>query len=161
VELRLSDAGEICVRSPYLFDGYFDAPDETEQALRDGWFHTGDLGVLDDEGCLSIVGRLKELIRTGGESVSPSEVEAVLAAHPAVAEVAVVGIPDPQWGEVVCAAVVARGEGPTLEDLQHHCRGRLADYKKPRRLERVDALPRTAATGQVQRTLLVERIVSS
>ncbi len=160
VDLRFSEAGEICVRSSYLFDGYFDDPDETAEALRDGWFHTGDKGVLDEDGYLAIVGRLKELIRTGGESVSPSEVEAVLAEHPAVEEVAVVGIPDPQWGEVVCAAVVAPGEAPTLEELQRHCQGRLADYKKPRRLERVDELPRTAATGQVQRTLLVERIVS-
>jgi acyl-CoA synthetase (AMP-forming)/AMP-acid ligase II len=157
VELRLSDAGEIRLRSPYLFDGYFDDPEATAAALVDGWYHTGDLGALDEEGYVSIVGRLREVIRTGGESVAPAEVEAVLATHPGVAEVAVVGLPDPSWGEVVCAVVVPRsGAGPSLEALQAHCEGRLAAYKKPRRLERMDALPRTAATGQVQRTLLVE-----
>ena len=161
VDLRIAESGEICVRSAYLMDGYFDDPDATAAALRDGWFRSGDLGELDDEGYLRVVGRIKEVIRTGGESVAPSEVEAVLATHPAAAEVAVVGIPDPQWGEIVCAVVVpAPGTTPTLPDLQKHCEGRLAGFKKPRRLELADALPRTPATGQVQRTLLVQRIAS-
>ena len=161
VDLKLGEDGEICLRSAYLTDGYFDAPEATAAALVDGWFHTGDLGALDDEGYLSIVGRRNELIRTGGESVAPSEVETALAEHPAVAEVAVVGLPDPEWGERVCAVVVTEGERPpTLEELQRHCEGRLAGFKKPRRLELADALPRTAATGQVQRTLLVERILT-
>jgi acyl-CoA synthetase (AMP-forming)/AMP-acid ligase II len=156
VDLVLSEAGEILLRSPYLMDGYFENPEATAEALVDGWFHTGDLGALDDEGYLSVVGRMKELIRTGGEAVAPAEVESVLATHPGVDEVAVVGIPDVQWGEVVCAVVVpVAGTGVTLEDLQAHCEGRLAGFKKPRRLECVDALPRTAATGQVQRTLLI------
>ncbi len=159
VDLRLSDAGEICVRSAYLMDGYFDDPAATAAALREGWFHSGDLGELDDEGYLRVVGRIQEVIRTGGESVAPVEVEVVLAAHPSVAEVAVVGIPDPQWGEIVCAVVVpAPGAMPTLPDLRKHCEGRIAGFKKPRRLELADALPRTPATGQVQRTLLVHRI---
>ena len=161
VDLRLAPDGEILLRSPYLMDGYFDDADATAQALQDGWFRTGDLGVLDDEGHLSIVGRRKELIRSGGESIAPAEVEALLATHPAVAEVAVVGVPDLEWGEVVCAVVVPRaGERPTLDDLQRHVAGRLAGFKKPRRLECFDALPRTPATGQVQRTLLVEQILS-
>jgi acyl-CoA synthetase (AMP-forming)/AMP-acid ligase II len=160
VDLAVSESGEILLRSSYVMDGYFDAPDATAEVLRDGWFHTGDLGVLDADRCLSIVGRVKELIRTGGESVAPAEVEAVLAEHPGVGEVAVVGVPDPQWGELVCAVVVAAGAPPRLEDLQVHCEGRLAGFKKPRRLECVDALPRTAATGQLQRTLLVEQILS-
>jgi fatty-acyl-CoA synthase len=161
VDLRVADDGEILVHSDALFDGYWRDPEATTAALRDGWFHTGDLGVLDAEGYLSIVGRKQELIRSGGESFAPREVEEVLATHPAVAEVAVVGLPDPQWGEVVCAAVVARpGAEPSLEELQAHCLERLAGFKKPRRLEIVDALPRTAATGQVQRTLLVEQIAS-
>jgi acyl-CoA synthetase (AMP-forming)/AMP-acid ligase II len=161
VDLRLSEAGEICVRSAYLMDGYFDDPAATAAALRDGWFHTGDLGELDDEGYLRVVGRIKEVIRTGGESVAPAEVEAVLASHPSVAEVAVVGVPDPQWGEIVCAVVVAApGAAPTLPDLQKHCEGRIAGFKKPRRLELADSLPRTPATGQVQRTLLVQRIAA-
>jgi acyl-CoA synthetase (AMP-forming)/AMP-acid ligase II len=161
VDLRVAGDGEILVRSEYLFDGYWQDPEASAAALRDGWLHTGDLGVLDGEGCLAIVGRKRELIRTGGESVAPREVEAILATHPAVAEVAVVGLPDARWGEVVCAAVVARaGARPTLEALQAHCEGRLAGFKKPRRLELVDGLPRTAATGQVQRTLLVEQLQS-
>jgi acyl-CoA synthetase (AMP-forming)/AMP-acid ligase II len=159
VDLRLAETGEVLVRSAYLTDGYFDDPDATAAALRDGWFHTGDVGELDGEGYLSIVGRMKELIRSGGETVAPAEVEAVLADHPAIAEVAVVGIPDPRWGEVVCAAVVpAPGRTIALEELQKHCEGRLAPFKKPRRLELVDALPRTPATRQVQRALLVQRL---
>jgi acyl-CoA synthetase (AMP-forming)/AMP-acid ligase II len=161
VDLRLAGDGEILLRSAYLFDGYFDDPGATAAALRDGWFHTGDLGELDSDGYLHVIGRTKELIRTGGESVAPAEVEAVLASHPDVAEVAVIGLPDPAWGEVVCAVVVAQsGCTPTLEALQAHAEGRLAAFKKPRRLACVAALPRTAATGQVQRALLVEQIAS-
>jgi acyl-CoA synthetase (AMP-forming)/AMP-acid ligase II len=163
VSVRLSDEGEVCLRSEFLMDGYFEHPEATATALRDGWYHTGDLGVLDDEGYLSIVGRARDVLRTGGETVAPSEVEAVLATHPGVAEVAVVGIPDPQWGEVVCAVVVARAGGDhalDLDALRAHCADRLAPFKHPRRLEVVDALPRTAATGQIQRTLLVERITA-
>jgi acyl-CoA synthetase (AMP-forming)/AMP-acid ligase II len=161
VELRLAESGEICVRSPFLMDGYFDDPEATAAALRDGWFHTGDLGALDADGYLSIVGRLKDVIRTGGESVAPAEVEAALAGAPGVRELAVVGIPDPHWGEVVCAVVVPEaGATPTLDALRAHCAGRLAGFKQPRRLEQIDALPRTAATGQVQRTLLVEQIAA-
>jgi fatty-acyl-CoA synthase len=104
---------------------------------------------------------MKEVIRTGGESVAPGEFEAALAQHPAVAEVAVVGLPDAQWGEIVCAVVVpAAGAAPTLASLQKCCEGRMAGFKKPRRLELVDALPRTPATGQVQRALLVQRLAA-
>ena len=162
VELRLTDEGEISVRSPFVMSEYFENPEATAEALRDGWFYTGDLGAFDDEGYLSIIGRKKEIIRTGGESVAPGEVEAVLREVPGIAEVAVVGLPDPGWGEVVCAAVVAEpGREIALEELQGHCEGRLAGFKKPRRLELVDGLPRTAATAQVQRTLLVERILAA
>jgi len=161
VDLRLSEGGEILLRSAYLFDGYFGDPAATDAALRDGWYHTGDLGELDGDGHLHVVGRMKELIRSGGETIAPAEVEACLAEHPDVAEVAVIGLPDRTWGELVCAVVVARpGAAPTLEELQRHCEGRLAGFKKPRRLECVPSLPRTAATGQVQRALLVERIGS-
>src|SRR5262245_7817908 len=161
VELRLTEAGEICVRSPFLMDGYFDDPEATAKALRDGWYHSGDLGALDADGYLSIVGRLADVIRSGGESVAPAEVEAALADAPGVQELAVVGIPDAQWGELVCAVVVPTPGGrPSLDALRAHCEGRLAGFKRPRRLELVEALPRTAATGQVQRALLVERIAS-
>jgi acyl-CoA synthetase (AMP-forming)/AMP-acid ligase II len=159
VELRLSEAGEILVRSPFLMDGYFEAPEATAAALKGGWFHTGDLGELDAEGYLHVTGRIKDVIRTGGESVTPGEVEAALAQHPGIAEVAVVGVPDVQWGEIVCAVVVpAGGAPPTLAELQRHCEGQIAPYKRPRRLELVTSLPRTLATGQVQRALLVQRL---
>jgi acyl-CoA synthetase (AMP-forming)/AMP-acid ligase II len=163
VEVRVADDGEVCLRSELLMDGYFDDPEATATALdADGWYHSGDLGVLDDEGYLSIVGRLRHVLRTGGETVAPAEIEAVLADHPAIAEVVVVGLPDPQWGEVVCAVIVA-GAGaaaPTVEELRAYCDGRLAAFKQPRRVEAVEALPRTAATGQIQRTLLVERLTA-
>ncbi len=161
-ELKLSEVGEICIRSPYLFDGYFDAPDATAAAFdEDGWFLTGDLGELDADGYLSIVGRLKDLIRSGGESVAPSEVEQALADCEGIAEVAVVGVPDPNWGEVVAAVVVASpGATPCLADVQQHCEKRLAGFKKPRRLALVEEIPRTEATKQVHRPLLVERLQS-
>jgi acyl-CoA synthetase (AMP-forming)/AMP-acid ligase II len=160
VEVRLSERGEVCARSPFLMDGYFDDPAATSEALIDGWYQTGDLGALDSDGYVSIVGRARDVIRTGGETVAPPEVEAVLGTHPDVAEVAVVGVPDVEWGEVVTAVVVVRsGAAPvTVDGLRAHCEGRLAAFKQPRRLAIVDALPRTAATGQIQRPLLVERL---
>ena len=161
VELKIGEGGEIQLRSPLLMDGYFENEEATAIALRDGWYCTGDIGALDDEGYLSVVGRMKELIRTGGEAVAPSEVEAVLAEHPGVREVAVVGIPDEQWGEVVCAIAVAEpGVELVLADMQKTSDAKLAGFKRPRRLEVVDALPRTPATGQVQRMLLVEQILA-
>ena len=163
VHVRLDERGEVCARSPFLMDGYFDDPVATGEALVDGWYHTGDLGVLDDDGYVSIVGRARDVIRTGGETVAPPEVEAVLGTHPDVAEVAVVGVPDTEWGEVVTAVVVTRPGGAplTVDSLRAHCEGRLAGFKQPRRLAIVDALPRTAATGQIQRPLLVERLQRS
>jgi acyl-CoA synthetase (AMP-forming)/AMP-acid ligase II len=160
-ELRIADDGELLVRSPYLMSEYFGDAEATRAALRDGWFHTGDLGALDAEGYLAIVGRKKDVIRSGGESVSPAEVEAALRDAPGVREIAVVGVPDAQWGELVCAVVVpAPGAAPTLDALRAHCDGKLAGFKRPRRLELVRELPRTEATRQVQRALLVERILS-
>ena len=161
-EVRVDEHGELLVRGPLLFDGYLHDPDATATALAGGWYHTGDLAEIDDDGFLTIVGRAGELIRSGGESVAPAEVETVLAGHPAVADVAVIGLPSPDWGEVVCAVVVARpGAGePTLDALRAHCADRLAPFKQPRRLVLVESIPRTAATSQVQRRLLVEQHAS-
>jgi len=160
VEARLSGAGELLVRSPALFDGYYGDDAATAEAFDDGWYRTGDLAEMDDEGYLTIVGRVRDVIRTGGETLSPSEVEAVLATHHAVADVAVVGIPDPTWGEVVCAVVVVvpGAAVPTTEELRAHGQARLAAFKLPRRVAAVDAIPRTPATRQVMRRLLVERL---
>lgn len=157
-ETRIDETGELWARGPLLFDGYFDDPAATAEVLVDGWYRTGDLAVADDDGFLTIVGRARDVIRTGGEGVAPAEVEAVLATHPEVADVAVIGVPDPEWGEVVCAVVVAAGaHAPTLEDLRAHCEGTLVSPKHPRRLEVVDEIPRTSPTNQVQRRLLIER----
>ncbi len=161
VELRIGAGDEIQVRSHMLADGYFRNAAATESSFPNGWYHTGDRGTLDAEGYLYVTGRLKDIIRSGGETVSPTDVEQALAGCPGIAEVAVVGIPDPAWGEVVCAAVVAApGRQPTLESIRAYCEGRLASYKLPRRLELIDKIPRTAATAQIQRTLIIEGILS-
>jgi len=159
VRAALADDGELLIASDRLMSGYFELPAETAEAIRDGWYHTGDLAERDDEGYLSIVGRKKEVIRTGGETVAPVEVEAALAGYPGVAELAVIGIPDVQWGEVVCAVVVL-GHGAALpgpDELRAHIGDRLAPYKHPRRVVQADAIPRTSATGQVQRARLVQQ----
>jgi acyl-CoA synthetase (AMP-forming)/AMP-acid ligase II len=160
VEVRLSDAGEVQTRGPLLFDGYFGNEAATADAMVDGWYRTGDVADVDSEGYLSIVGRVRDIIRTGGESVAPAEVEHVLLEHPAVSDVAVVGMPDPQWGEVVCAALVLTdgAPAPTVDDPRALCADRLATYKHPRRVEVVAAIPRTASTNQVQRRLLIEQL---
>jgi fatty-acyl-CoA synthase len=160
VRAKVADDGELLISSDRLMSGYFELPAETDAAIRDGWYHTGDLAEHDDEGYLTIVGRKKEVIRTGGETVAPVEVEAALAGYPGLADLAVVGVPDAQWGEVVCAVVVlAEGAvlpGPT--DLRAYLGDRLAPHKHPRRVVGVDMLPRTSATGQVQRARLVQQL---
>jgi acyl-CoA synthetase (AMP-forming)/AMP-acid ligase II len=158
--IRLSDEGEILYRSPTVMDGYFDRPAETEAALTGGWYHTGDLGTIDAEGYVWITGRAREVIRTGGESVAPAEVEQALQDLPEVSELAVVGLPDPEWGEVVCLAVVPSpgAEPPSVASVRAHLGGRLAAFKHPRRVAAVAVIPRTPATGQVQRTLLRDAI---
>jgi acyl-CoA synthetase (AMP-forming)/AMP-acid ligase II len=158
--LRTDDSGQLFVKGPLLFDGYLDDHESTQAAFIDGWYASGDLADVDDEGYVTIVGRLGEVIRTGGEAVAPAEVESVLAGHPRVADVAVVGLPDAQWGQLVCAVVVPAPDGspPELDDLRAECSGRLASYKHPRRLILMEAIPRTAATRQVQRRLLLEQL---
>jgi fatty-acyl-CoA synthase len=147
--------GEIVVRSPSVAAGYLGLPEDSA-AARDagGWFHGGDRGYLDPEGRLVVVGRMKDTIITGGENVDPTEVEEALAACPCVDEAAVVGTPDPVWGEIVTAIVVpAEGADCSLEDIQTFLSASLTRHKIPRRLEVRDRLPRTA-TGKLQRSLL-------
>jgi acyl-CoA synthetase (AMP-forming)/AMP-acid ligase II len=158
VVVRVDDLGELWTTSPFLFTGYFRNPDATAYALVDGWYRTGELAEIDDDGYVSIVGRSTEMIRTGGESVAPAEVDIVVLEHAAVADAAVAGTPHDDWGEVVTAFVVLHpGAALSLEELQHHCDGRLARFKVPRRLVIVDAIPRTGATRQVQRARLSAR----
>jgi fatty-acyl-CoA synthase len=128
----------------------------TAEAVVDGWYRTGDVVQRDDEGYISVVGRIKEQIRTGGEFVAPPEVDVVIQRHPAVEDAAVAGVPSRDWGEVVTAFVVLR-PGQTLElaELRSHCGESLASFKVPRALHIVDEIPRTGSTGKVQRRALV------
>jgi acyl-CoA synthetase (AMP-forming)/AMP-acid ligase II len=163
-ELRLADpdsplpsdqSGEVLIRGENVMAGYWRDEVATKAALQDGWLRTGDIGELDASGNLSIIGRLKEVIRSGSSTIVPKEVEDVLALHPAVAEVAVIGLPDPQWGEAVTAFVVTRpGMSVSGHDLVEHCRARLAGYKKPRSVRFVDSLPRSHY-GKVLRPQLI------
>lgn len=156
-EVRLSEDGELLVRNPVLMNGYFRDPEATAAALVDGWFHTGDLAERDEEGYYSIVGRAREVIRTGGETVAPVEVDNVMLSTPGVVDAAVAGVPDDDWGELITAFVVLQpGCSLDLATVRRHCDGRLASYKHPRRIVVVDALPRTGATHQIQRRVLVD-----
>ena len=156
--LAAGQIGEVHFRGPNVFAGYWNKPDATAEAFTaDGWFRSGDLGVLDDEGFLTLVDRKKDMVITGGENVYSAEVEDVLFAHPAVAEAAVIGVPDERWGEAVCAVVALRTAGTTTaEELIAHCRTRLARYKAPKYVVFVDALPRNAAGKVLKRTLREE-----
>jgi acyl-CoA synthetase (AMP-forming)/AMP-acid ligase II len=156
VQLKVDDEGEILARSNVVLEGYWDQPEATAEALAGGWFHTGDGGWLDDDHYLTIRDRKKDVIISGGENVSSIEVEDALFAHPAVAEVAVIGVPDERWGETVKALVVLSPDGSATEnDLIDHCRDRLAHYKCPTSVEFRPELARTA-TGKLQKFKLRE-----
>jgi acyl-CoA synthetase (AMP-forming)/AMP-acid ligase II len=151
------EAGELLVRNPWLMSGYFRDPEASADAMAGGWYHTGELADIDEEGYCHIIGRVKDIIRTAGETVSPAEVEEVIQSHPAVLDAAVGGARDDDWGEIVTAFVVRRpGETLDLDSLRAYCAGKLAGYKQPRRLVDVESIPRTPTTGQVQRRLLLE-----
>lgn len=159
------EVGEIATRGPHVMAGYWRRPQQTEAALRGGWLHTGDLGYLDSHGMLHLVGRLQEVIRTGGESVHPSEVERVLEEHPLVAQAAVFGLPDEKFGEKVTAAVVLRddqGVGGSEADkakvaiereILAHCHRRLSRYKCPKQVHIMASLPKNGS-GKVVKAQL-------
>ena len=153
------EKGEIIasLASPEAFAGYWNRPDADVRALRDGWYFTGDMGYVDADGELVVAGRVDDMIISGGENIHPVEVEEVLARHPHVADVAVVGEPDERWGQRVTAFVVPAGRGLTAEALDAHCRGSadLAPFKRPRRVVFVQAIPKTAS-GKILRRLLRE-----
>jgi malonyl-CoA/methylmalonyl-CoA synthetase len=155
VELRLEggEGGEILLRGPNVFAGYWERPQATSESFTDGWFRTGDLGSLDPDGYLRILGRSKELIISGGLNIYPREVEDVLLGHPQVAEVAVVGLPSEEWGESVAAFVVPDGERPDSEELLRFAAERLAPFKRPREVRFVERLPRNALGKVVKREL--------
>ncbi|KIG11953.1 O-succinylbenzoic acid--CoA ligase [Enhygromyxa salina] len=148
------EVGELWIRGPHVSPGYFRDPEATAASFVDGWLHTGDLARAQADGCVTIVGRSKDMIISGGENIYPAEVESAIAAHEAVVEVAVIGVPDPRWGEVGRAFVVlADGASLELAELQSFLRERLAKYKLPRSLVILSALPRTGAGKLDKRAL--------
>jgi oxalate---CoA ligase len=155
-QLPAGTPGQVAIRGPNVIDGYAANPEANAESFMDGWFLTGDQGVLDERGYLTLISRIKELINRGGEKISPREVDEVLLRHPAVAEAVAFGSPHPTLGEEVAAAVVLSGEA-SEQDLLAYCRGQLAAFKVPRRLHIVDEIPRTA-TGKVQRRKVAEAI---
>jgi acyl-CoA synthetase (AMP-forming)/AMP-acid ligase II len=151
VTLDVDREGEVLARSNVVLEGYWQQPEESARCLEGGWFHTGDGGYVDDEGYLTIQDRKKDVIITGGENVSSIEVEDVLFSHPAVAEVAVIGVPDERWGETIKALVVlSDGAEVTEQELIDYCKSKVARYKAPSSVEFRDALARTA-TGKLQK----------
>ncbi|MGB8955891.1 MAG: long-chain-fatty-acid--CoA ligase [Tumebacillaceae bacterium] len=153
-EMPFGTVGEVIARGPNIMKGYWNRPEETAQALRDGWYWSGDLGAMDGDHFVYIVDRKKDMIITGGENVYSVEVENVIYRHPAVFEAAVVGVPDEKWGEAVKAVVVCKpGQHATEEELLAHCREFLAGYKVPKSVEFVDALPKSGAGKILKRSL--------
>jgi 2-furoate---CoA ligase len=155
--LRLSDEGEICIElsSDEAFAGYWNRPDANEKTIRDGWYHTGDTGHLDEDGDLWIDGRVDDMIVSGGENIHPLEVEDVLARHPGVAEVAVVGAPDERWGQRVVAVLVADARP---DELDRHClASQLARFKRPREYRFVDSLPKSPS-GKILRRVIRDEL---
>ncbi|MGW1990514.1 long-chain-fatty-acid--CoA ligase [Embleya sp. NPDC001921] len=156
-EATRGEVGEIVSRGDHVMLGYWNRPDESAQALRDGWMHTGDLGFMDADGYVTVVDRLKDMIVTGAENVYSAEVENAVNAHPDIAGCAVIGLPDPTWGERVHAVVVLHPDRElTAEQVRAHVKTLIAGYKAPRSVEFVDALPLTAA-GKVRKSVLRER----
>jgi len=157
-DAKPGEVGEIIARGPNIMLGYWKRPDDTENVLRDGWLHTGDLATVDEEGYIYLVDRKKDMIVTGGENVYSTEVEAVLYAHPAVKEAAVIPIPDPDWGEAVHACVALRdGKQATAEEITEFCRQRLANYKVPRSIEFIEGELPKGGTGKILKKQLRER----
>jgi acyl-CoA synthetase (AMP-forming)/AMP-acid ligase II len=148
--------GEVGIRGPNVIDGYEDNPEANLASFTDGWFRTGDLGTLDPDGYLRLLGRIKELINRGGEKIAPREIDEALESHPAVKEAVGFGVPHPTWGEEVAAAVVLT-EPVTEKDLIAHCRKVLAEFKVPKHVHIVESIPRTP-TGKVQRRFVAEQL---
>jgi acyl-CoA synthetase (AMP-forming)/AMP-acid ligase II len=158
-ELANGATGEVSIKGPNVFAGYEGNAEANAEAFSNGWFRTGDQGHLDSEGYLTLSGRIKELINRGGEKISPREIDEVLVTHPAVAEAVCFGIPDRVYGEDVAAAVVLKGEA-TEKELIAHCRSSLSDFKCPKKIYIMDAIPRTA-TGKIQRRNVAAALTKS
>jgi fatty-acyl-CoA synthase len=159
--VKIGETGEICVRGPAVFAGYLNNPEATAEAFREGWFRTGDLGHLDSEGYLYITGRASDMYISGGSNVYPREIEELLLEDPSLAEVAVVGMPSADWGEIG-VAVVSAAVGHTVDTarLLRRLEGRLATYKWPKRVEIWDELPKSS-NGKVLKTKIRQRLAES
>lgn len=168
VEVPAGGVGEIILRCPSMMKGYYKDPEQTSELIRDGWLYTGDVARKDENGYLWIMDRKKDVIISGGVNVYPKEVEDVLARHPGVADVAVIGVPHPEWGETVTAVVVPRrsGEEPNdvvaqderlAQDLQEFARQHLADFKIPRSIRFAEAIPRNAS-GKILKHVVREQV---
>ncbi|MBS3921138.1 MAG: long-chain fatty acid--CoA ligase [Deltaproteobacteria bacterium] len=156
-DLPMGEVGEVICRGPNVMKGYYKDEEATREALRGGWLHTGDLARIDEEGFIYIVDRKKDMIVSGGENIYPREVEEILYSHPRIDDAAIIGIPDPLWGESVRAVIVLkRGEMMTEEEVIEYCKSHLASYKKPKSVEFVESLPRNPS-GKVLKTILRER----
>jgi acyl-CoA synthetase (AMP-forming)/AMP-acid ligase II len=154
------EIGEIVTRAGTAMSGYWNLPEETEKALRDGWIYTGDLGYVDADGYVYLAGRKKHMIIRGGENVYPSEVEPVLLEAPGVRDAVILGVPDDTWGEIVVAAVVPDGDGADAGAIIAHCKSKLASYRCPERIHFVDEMPLNAA-GKILRHALLDRITGA
>jgi long-chain acyl-CoA synthetase len=157
-ELDTGDVGELAVRGALVTKGYYRLPEETARVYQDGWFYTGDMGYLDPEGFIYLVGRTREMINRGGENVYPVEVENVLHLHPKILDASVFGLPDPVLGQVVACAIIPRpdiGEVQSVE-VQNFCKGQLAAYKIPQKIFLVADLPRNPG-GKVMKKNLIEQ----
>jgi long-chain acyl-CoA synthetase len=158
-ELGPDKIGEIAIQGDVVMKGYWNKPEATEEAFKNGWYHTGDLGTRDEGGYVYLLDRKKELIISGGANIYPREVEEVLLLHPGVLEVAVIGLPDRLWGESVMAVVRSRpGAHPTEEELTELCRDNLAGYKKPRYFRFVNDLPKSGYGKILKRELKAQII---
>jgi fatty-acyl-CoA synthase len=140
--------------------GYYKNPEATNASFRDGWFHTGDLGYFDEEGYLFVAGRKKDMVKSGGISIYPLEIESVLYSHPEVFEAAVIGVPDSQWGEAVTAVIVLKERASvSAEALQQYCKERLSSYKVPKSVLFVQSLPHTEV-GKVNKVKVREMLIN-
>ena len=156
-ELPAGETGEIVVKSDMVMKGYLGLPEATSETLRDGWFHTGDIGLIDEEGYIYILDRKKDMIISGGYNIYPNEIENVICRHPAVLEVAVIGVPDPEWGESIKALVVRKqGAAVNEKEIIERCKDNLGSYKKPKSVEFVESLPKTS-TGKVSKRELRDK----
>jgi acyl-CoA synthetase (AMP-forming)/AMP-acid ligase II len=149
----IDQPGELLVRGPNVMKGYWRNPEATVETVRDGWLHSGDVARIDAEGYVYLCDRLKDMVVSGGTNIYPREVEAVLQEHPAIVDVAVIGVPDIKWGEALMAVCVCRGTPPSVDELVEFCRTRLGGYKIPRRYEFVDELPRNPSGKVLKRVL--------